>query len=175
MSKSETSIPEDEHLKTQVASELDKAKQLAQSLNFEEVKSGEWFIQLLRKVIRGIFLPSKTNVTGHALLLVTLRADAKIVDLVNFSNGDGFSAPGNVEGLALPGPVRSLHDLLGCIRVAFQAVGSDILGGFKRTGDDVCVAGGSFPGRDECLRIVRRCFAFRPKDHERDNDYCKDG
>ena len=52
MSKSETNIPEDEALKTQVASELDKAKQLARSLNFEEAKSGEWFIHLLQKVIQ---------------------------------------------------------------------------------------------------------------------------
>jgi RNA polymerase subunit RPABC4/transcription elongation factor Spt4/uncharacterized tellurite resistance protein B-like protein len=52
MSKSETNIPEDEALKTQVASELDQAKQLAKSLDFEEVKSGEWFIHLLRKVIQ---------------------------------------------------------------------------------------------------------------------------
>jgi tellurite resistance protein/RNA polymerase subunit RPABC4/transcription elongation factor Spt4 len=52
MSQSETSIPEFELLKTQVASELDKAKQLARSLNFEEVKSGEWFIQLLQKVVQ---------------------------------------------------------------------------------------------------------------------------
>ncbi|HNT75644.1 MAG TPA: zinc-ribbon domain-containing protein [Anaerolineae bacterium] len=52
MSKSEINIPEDETLKTQVSSELDQAKQLAKSLNFDEVKSGEWFIQLLRKVIQ---------------------------------------------------------------------------------------------------------------------------
>ena len=52
MSTSETTIPEDEAHKTQVASELDKAKQLAKSFNIEDVKSGEWFIQLLQKVIR---------------------------------------------------------------------------------------------------------------------------
>lgn len=52
MSTSETNLPEDGALKTQVASELDQAIQLARSLNFEEVKSGEWFIQLLRKVIQ---------------------------------------------------------------------------------------------------------------------------
>ena len=51
MSKSETNIPEGEALKNQVGSELDQAKQLAKSLNFDEVKSGEWFIHLLRKVI----------------------------------------------------------------------------------------------------------------------------
>ncbi len=52
MSTSETTIPEDEALKTQVASELDQAKQLAKSFNIEDVKSGEWFTQLLQKVIR---------------------------------------------------------------------------------------------------------------------------
>ena len=52
MPKTEAHSPEDEALKTQVASELDEAKQLAKSLNFDEVKSGEWFIQLLRKVIQ---------------------------------------------------------------------------------------------------------------------------
>lgn len=52
MAISETNIPEDEALKNQVASGLDEAKKLARSLNLEEVKSGEWFIQLLRKVIQ---------------------------------------------------------------------------------------------------------------------------
>lgn len=52
MSTLETNIPEDEALKTQVGSELDKAKKLARSLNFEDVKSGEWFIHLLRRVIQ---------------------------------------------------------------------------------------------------------------------------
>ncbi len=52
MSRSQTDGTEDEVLKAQVASELDEAKQLAKSLNFDEVKSGEWFIQLLRKVIQ---------------------------------------------------------------------------------------------------------------------------
>lgn len=52
MSNLETNIPEDKTLKNQVASELDKAKQLAKSLNFEDVKSGEWFVHLLQKVIQ---------------------------------------------------------------------------------------------------------------------------
>ena len=52
MLKSETNTLEDETLKTQVARELDQAKQLARSLKFEEAKSGEWFIHLLRKVIQ---------------------------------------------------------------------------------------------------------------------------
>ena len=52
MSKSETNIPEGETLKNQVGSELDQAKQLAKSLNFDDVKNGEWFIHLLRKVIQ---------------------------------------------------------------------------------------------------------------------------
>ena len=52
MSKFETNNLEDEALKSQVTSELEEAKQLAKSLNFDEVKSGEWFIDLLRKVIQ---------------------------------------------------------------------------------------------------------------------------
>jgi uncharacterized protein (DUF697 family)/virulence-associated protein VapD len=52
MLNSETNITEDEALKTQVASELDKAQQLARSLKFEDVNSGEWFIHLLQKVIQ---------------------------------------------------------------------------------------------------------------------------
>jgi uncharacterized tellurite resistance protein B-like protein/RNA polymerase subunit RPABC4/transcription elongation factor Spt4 len=52
MAKPKTTTPEDEVLKDQVSSELDTAKQLARSLNFAEVKSGEWFIGLLRKVIQ---------------------------------------------------------------------------------------------------------------------------
>ena len=52
MAKSETNNLQEEALKSQVASKLDEAKQLAKSLNFNEVKSGEWFIHLLRKVIQ---------------------------------------------------------------------------------------------------------------------------
>jgi tellurite resistance protein len=52
MSISETNVVVDETLKAQVTSELDKAKQLAKSMKFEEVKSGEWFIHLLQKVIQ---------------------------------------------------------------------------------------------------------------------------
>jgi RNA polymerase subunit RPABC4/transcription elongation factor Spt4/uncharacterized tellurite resistance protein B-like protein len=52
MISSKTSMPEDEILKKEVTSELDAAKKLAKSLNFEEVKSGEWFSNLLRKVIQ---------------------------------------------------------------------------------------------------------------------------
>ena len=52
MSKLESNIAEDAVFKTEVASELDKAKQFASSLNFEDAKSGEWFIHLLQKVIQ---------------------------------------------------------------------------------------------------------------------------
>ena len=51
MSKSETNTPEEESLKNQVASELEKAKQFAKSMDFEKAKNGEWFIELLKKVI----------------------------------------------------------------------------------------------------------------------------
>ena len=52
MSTLETHLAEDDVLRSQVASELEEAKQLASSLKFEQVKSGEWFIHLLRKVIQ---------------------------------------------------------------------------------------------------------------------------
>lgn len=61
MSTSETNVPEDNALKTQVAFELDDAKKLAKSLNFEEVKSGEWFIQLLQKVIQSYDRNARTK------------------------------------------------------------------------------------------------------------------
>lgn len=47
-----TPTPDDEHVKTQVSKELEDAKTLAKTLNFEEVKSGEWFIKLLQQVVR---------------------------------------------------------------------------------------------------------------------------
>lgn len=42
----------DEHVKAQVSKELEDAKTLAKTFNFEEVKSGEWFIKLLQQVVR---------------------------------------------------------------------------------------------------------------------------
>lgn len=47
-----TPTSEDEHVKAQVSKELEDAKNLAKTLNFEEVKSGEWFIKLLQQVVR---------------------------------------------------------------------------------------------------------------------------
>ena len=47
-----TIIPEDEVHEAKVSSELNAAKQLAKSMNIDEVKSGEWFVNLLRKVIQ---------------------------------------------------------------------------------------------------------------------------
>ena len=52
MLQSKTDGTGDEVLKAQVASGFEEAKQLAKSLNFDEVKSGEWFFRLLRKVIQ---------------------------------------------------------------------------------------------------------------------------
>ena len=51
MSLTETSSPEDEVFKSQVESEFSEAKKFAKSMNFDEVKNGEWFIHLLRKVV----------------------------------------------------------------------------------------------------------------------------
>jgi tellurite resistance protein/uncharacterized protein (DUF697 family) len=47
-----TPMPDNEHVKTQVSKDLEDAKTLAKTLNFEEVKSGEWFIKLLQQVVR---------------------------------------------------------------------------------------------------------------------------
>jgi uncharacterized tellurite resistance protein B-like protein/RNA polymerase subunit RPABC4/transcription elongation factor Spt4 len=47
-----TPTPNDEQIKAQVAKELEDAKTLAKSFNFEEVKSGDWFIKLLQQVAR---------------------------------------------------------------------------------------------------------------------------
>jgi len=44
--------PNDEHAKAQVSKELEDAKTLAKKFNFEDVKSGEWFIKLLQQVVR---------------------------------------------------------------------------------------------------------------------------
>lgn len=44
--------PEDENVKTQVSKELEDAKNLAKTLDLEEVKSGEWFFKLLQQVVR---------------------------------------------------------------------------------------------------------------------------
>ncbi len=47
-----TPSPDDERLKSQVSKELEEAKGLAKSLDFEKVKTGEWFITLLKQVVK---------------------------------------------------------------------------------------------------------------------------
>lgn len=47
-----TPSPDDEPLKSQVSKELEEAKGLAKSLDFEKVKTGEWFIALLTQVVK---------------------------------------------------------------------------------------------------------------------------
>ena len=48
-----TTMPssDDESLKAQVSKELDEAKALAKSFDFEKVKNGEWFLTLLKQVV----------------------------------------------------------------------------------------------------------------------------
>lgn len=43
--------PEAEKIKAQVSRGIDEARQFARTLDFEEVKNGEWFVELLRKVV----------------------------------------------------------------------------------------------------------------------------
>lgn len=47
-----TSTPDDANVKAKVSKEMEDAKTFAKTLNFEEVKSGEWFIKLLQQVVR---------------------------------------------------------------------------------------------------------------------------
>lgn len=49
-----TTIPsqDDEGLKSQVSKELEEAKVLAKSFGFEKVKNGEWFMALLKQVVK---------------------------------------------------------------------------------------------------------------------------
>lgn len=47
-----TPSQDDDHLKSQVVKELEQAKALAKSFDFEQVKNGEWFVALLRQVIK---------------------------------------------------------------------------------------------------------------------------
>ncbi len=47
-----TPSSDDERLKSQVSKELEEAKALAKSLDFEKVKNGEWFFALLKQVIK---------------------------------------------------------------------------------------------------------------------------
>jgi hypothetical protein len=51
MPTSEIDYSEEESTKDQVSFELDEAKKFARTLNFDDVKSDQWFINLLRKVV----------------------------------------------------------------------------------------------------------------------------
>ena len=42
----------DDSIKAQVSRELDKAKQLAKKFDYEEIKSGQWFFDLLKRVVQ---------------------------------------------------------------------------------------------------------------------------
>ncbi len=42
---------EEETIKARVSEGLDEARQFAKTLDFEQVKSGEWFVKLLQKVV----------------------------------------------------------------------------------------------------------------------------
>lgn len=51
MTEQESYEPKTETIKAQVSRGFDEAKQFARTLDFDEVKSGEWFVELLRKVV----------------------------------------------------------------------------------------------------------------------------
>jgi uncharacterized protein (DUF697 family) len=47
-----THSSDDERLKSQVSKELEESKALAKSFDFEKIKNGEWFITLLKQVVK---------------------------------------------------------------------------------------------------------------------------
>jgi hypothetical protein len=51
MINSKPNNEQEEAIKDEVFSELNQAKQFAKSLNFDDVKSGQWFVNLLQKVV----------------------------------------------------------------------------------------------------------------------------
>ena len=44
--------PEEENIRARVTQGIDEARQFARELDFEQVKSGEWFVRLLQKVVQ---------------------------------------------------------------------------------------------------------------------------
>ncbi len=52
MSEKETHDVEDDETRSQVYSGLEEAKEFAKTLNFEDAKSGAWFVSLLQRVVR---------------------------------------------------------------------------------------------------------------------------
>ena len=83
--------------------------------------------------------PAVAGVAGHALVLISLGADAEVVDLVDLADGDGLIAPGHIKGFAFPSPMRGHHHIFGSVFVTFQAGLGDILWFFKGALDNVCM------------------------------------
>ena len=52
MTNPNTETPEEEVIKAEVSSELEEAKDFAKTLSIDDVKSGQWFIALLQKVVQ---------------------------------------------------------------------------------------------------------------------------
>ena len=51
MPRQGTQGPDEQNIKGRVREGLDEARQFAKTLDFDKVKSGEWFVELLRKVV----------------------------------------------------------------------------------------------------------------------------
>ncbi len=52
MKKPDIETPEEEIIEAEVSSELEEAKNFAKTLNLDDVKSGQWFVALLQKVVQ---------------------------------------------------------------------------------------------------------------------------
>jgi uncharacterized tellurite resistance protein B-like protein len=61
MTERGTSGPEVETIKAQVSEGLDEAKEFARTLDFDDVKSGQWFVRLLQKVVHAYDRNARTE------------------------------------------------------------------------------------------------------------------
>ena len=84
-----------------------------------------------------LIFPTVTDMAGHTAFLITLGANAEVVDLVLLTDSDRIIPPGNLEWSAFPGPVGGLHHIVGCILMAFQTGFGYFLTGYEWTLDDI--------------------------------------
>ena len=128
------------------------------------------YVFFLAKVEFGA-VPAITGMAAGAACPVALNANAEVIDLVLFANGDGFVTAGQHNRGAFPCPMDSLCDLVGGVFVTFQAGAGHIGAGFKGACNQVGVVyvwradGNVYPG------VIGSCCVFGDKKNSgQDND-----
>ena len=91
--------------------------------------------------IEVFIFPTITNVAGHAFLLVSLGANAEVVNLIFLPDGNWAFPPGHFNWITFPGPMGCLHNIKGYILVAFQASNGNITAVFEGALNDIYVVG----------------------------------